>query len=272
MQLKLNVTHPNRFVLEVEVPDFTVVDGPRAPRVDGFVTVRRTFGLQNVVPDVDRYRLHWDGTQFALRAHPVCEVSPCSNRYYDVLPDEPNIDYSKTIVVVLESPHRDEYLRDIGQPIAPAQGNTGSNMQDHLDCVLRSCPTLYDGLEDYTRVVLANPVQFQTSLVSIVRCSKGSEQDKVRDAVWKELWNHQSGGSHMHNDAYPIRDCFEARLGDLEPDYIINACTSTTKTMEEMKEGISSFLANKFRCRGRYEVSHPSAWFKEVNRKLHRIW
>lgn len=274
MQLTLNVTYPNRFVLEIEVPDFTVVDRSRVSDIDGLITVRRTFGSQNIVPDVDRYRLRSDGTQFLLRAHPVCEVSPCSNRYYDLHPEEPNIDYSKTIVVVLESPHRDEYLRNLSEPIAPAQGKTGSNLQDHLGFVLRTCPTLYSGLEGDTRVVLANPVQFQTSLVSIIRCPGGFKP--VRDAVWRGLWNHQlaaynqNGERQTTNDSYPIRDCFEARLGDLAPDYIINACTSETDTMKEMKESVNSFLANNFPSCKRYEVGHPSSWFSEDNRKLYR--
>lgn len=160
MQLRLGVTYPNSQALEANVQGVTVtelVDRTRASSLDGVVTINRTFGAQNVVPDVDRYRLGLADDRVALHPHPVCEVSPCSNRYYDILPEDPTANYCKTIVIVLESPHKDEYLRDVSQHIAPAQGTTGSNIQGWLDFVLRSCPALCDELSERTRLVICNP-------------------------------------------------------------------------------------------------------------------
>lgn len=260
--MQLILTCPNGQELEVNVPGVTakeLVDVSRAhypppPAIDR-VIINHTFGVQNIVPDVDRYRFRLAHGRIALRPHPACEVSPCSNHYYDMPPEDPNADYSKTIVIVLESPHKDEYLRDVSQPIAPAQGSTGSNIQDYLDCVIRKCPALCDELEGIeARVVLANPVQFQTSLASVVRWS---DWHLVRDAVWRDIWNSQL-----------IQEDFEARLESYSPDIIINACTHDAGCKRERcgrnadckKHKIRAFLAGLSGDLDPYEIAHPFSW------------
>lgn len=241
--MKLFLTYPDGQKFEVNVPNVAakVVDGSRAHYAPDGVVIDHTFGAQNVVPDVDRYRFRLASGRIALRPHPVCETSPCSNRYYDMPPRDPNADYSKTIVIVLESPHKDEYLRDVSQPIAPAQGSTGSNIQGYLDCVLRKSPALCDELEDQeTRVVLANPIQFQTSLASVIQ---PSNWQRVRNAVWKKIWSCQS-----------MRDNFNARMESYSPDVIINACTNN------LKDKVRTFLYGRFGAPHRYEAHHPSSW------------
>ena len=270
MQLRLSVPCPNTPDLPVEVRNVTVeerVDRTRAISQDDVVmTITRAFGAQNVVPDVDRYRLSLSNNRIALHSHSVCEVSTCSNRYYDVLPEEPNARYSKTIVVILESPHKDEYLRDVSQPIAPAQGATGSNLQGWLDCVLQGCPALCAELEEETtRVVIANPVQYQASLASVIRSSAWR---KVRDAVWRALWSCQS-----------IKDDFEARLARYSPDFIINACTHDVNCKcssrrhgdaECKKYKVRSFLRrpDHLQAASVYETNHPSSWNMRCRRGI----
>jgi len=266
--MQLILTYTNGQELEVNVSNVTVeefVDGARAgyaASAPDRVVINRTLGAQNVVPDVDRYRLCRANGRIALRPHAVCEVSPYSNRYYDksvsiirqvVLPPEgPNPDYRKTIVIVLESPHKDEYMRDVSQPIAPAQGSTGSNIQGYLDCVLRKCRALCDELEDEgTRVVLSNPIQFQTSLESVIRWS---DWHRVRDAVWGALWNRPV-----------VRNKFRERLVGYSPDIIVNACTGNTR-----KAQISTFLAKAFRGARRYEADHPAIWHRQDRRRMSR--
>ena len=259
MQLRLSVPYPNTPDLQVEVQNVTVeerVDRTRASSQDDVVvTITRAFGAQNVVPDVDRYRLRLTDDRIALRCHSVREVSPCSNRYCDVLPNDPNAHYSKTIVVVLESPHRDEYSSDVSQPIAPAQCATGSKIKNYLGRVLLSCPTLCTQLEgETTRVILANPVQYQASLASVIRTSAWR---RTRDAVWRTLWCCQL-----------IQDNFEARLESYRPDFIINACTHDLRcgrrrcpeNTECKKHKIRTFLSEHFEDCSRYEAAHPSSW------------
>ena len=286
MKLALNLTYPHQRGLIVEPKvddikdDIKIVDGRRAIRFCGLVIINDVFGKDNIVPDVDRYRIRLDAGRIVLHPHSQCQVAPCSNRYYDVTAAGPPENCNKTIVIVLESPHKDEYLRDVGQPIAPAQGSTGSNIQDWLDHVLRSCSALCGELSAGTRVVLSNPVQFQASLASVInsgsqnRKVRDAVRKKIRDAVWKALWNSQPNatsqdcGERTANASFPIRDCFEDRLKTYSPDYIINACTSTG-SMKKMKKSVSSFLRCHFPNCKRYEVGHPSSWGRnENNRKL----
>ena len=283
MKLALNLTYPHQrgLMVEPKVGGIRIVDGCRAIRFCGLVIINNAFGKDNIVPDVDRYRIHLDADRIMLHPYSQCHVAPCSNRYNDVAAAGLPEDCNKTIVIVLESPHKDEYLCNVGQPIAPAQGSTGSNIQGWLDHVLRSCPALCRELRTgTTRVMLSNPVQFQASLASVInsgsqnRKVRDAVRKKIRDAVWKALWDSQPTvtsqdcGERTANASFPIRDCFEDRLKTYNPDYIINACTSTG-SMKKMKESVSSFLRCRFLDCKRYEVNHPSCWhMKENNRKL----
>lgn len=268
MRLKLNVTYGVQQVqLAATVPAVAAVDDTRVSCV-----ISDTFGEENVVPDVDRYRLRRQQGQIVLHPHTVREVCSDSNNFCDILPTESNC-YDKTIVVVLESPHKDEYENSatpsgVGQPIAPAQGETGTRIWDLFDRVLRSCPTLCGQLEEHTRVVISNPVPFQTSLVSVISippsgCDRRSnarrkrEEKKLRDAVWGALWEYRA-----------IQDDFQTRLESYCPDFIINACTHDVgcylrrcvTNSRCKKHKIRTFLNRHFDVSSRYEVDHPSAW------------
>lgn len=264
-QLILSLGYPHKRQLLVPAPDDVKIDDVRRTRYSAIntITIYDAFGEQNLVRDVDRYRLRMTNGRIILLPHSTCEVRPCFNRYNDHDPKCPNTDYSKTIVIILESPHVDEYHGDVGQPIAPAQGKTGSNIQGWLDCVLRSCPTLYDELDDGTRVVLCNPIQFQTSLASIVTIPTAQRDEKVRDqlrdAVWSVIWECEA-----------VRSEFKARLDDYSPDFVINACTHDVgcyksrcrrRTKECKKRKIREFLSESVESPRKYEVAHPYSWF-----------
>ena len=292
MRLRIKLTYPKRQRLEVEASvsgdDIEFIDKKRATCSGGEIIINRSFGKGNVVPDVDRYRFHFDEEQFVLCPHTKCTVSRCSNQYYDIAIARAQRDHDKTLVILLESPHRDEYLRNVGRPIAPAQGTTGRRLHRYLGEVLRSCPSLHCSLRTgTTRVILSNPIQFQASLVAILGSKERPEENKkirkkrvkknreaVRDAVWKALWNYTHDNTSEEcreqsaNVSFPIRDCFRNRLEKYDPNYIINACTSSTKDMKEMKKCLNNFLKCHFGTCKRYEVNHPSFWQIESNRKL----
>lgn len=255
MRLSLNLTLPNGQQHEADVPDITVEA----------IAVDISFEASNTVPDVDRYRLRLAGGRISLDCHTVRTVSPLSNDYYDVLPEDQRSTYTKTIVIVLESPHKEEYLHnDIFNPIAPAQGATGRNVQKYLHCVLHSWPGLCDELEQGTRIVLSNPVQIQASLASKI---SSSDWRKVRDVVWTAMWNDQS-----------VRNDFESRLERYSPDFIINACTHNAgcncqqcpENTECKKNKVRTFLEGRFGA-PKYEVAHPSSWqCSPAHRRLYR--
>lgn len=120
---------------------------------------------------------------------------------------------NNVVVIVLESPHRDEYDAN-GKAIGPAFGITGNNINKFLPDVLmsainRNVLTLNKGTYD---IVLLNAVQKQ--------CSLGEETKKYRDAMFLKYWEKDK-----------IRDSFRNRLNNVllktskQNDIVINCCT-----------------------------------------------
>ncbi|WP_026395904.1 hypothetical protein [Acetobacterium malicum] len=92
------------------------------------------------------------------------------------IPD--NLENEKTIVVILESPHKDEFL-DNGESF-PANGTTGNKLQEHF---LGLIQTAINNLEDGEyKVILMNAIQYQ--------CSLGVETNYYRDENFKNIWNN----------------------------------------------------------------------------------
>ncbi len=107
----------------------------------------------------------------------------------------------KIIVLVLESPHKDEYKDK--KPIAPARGGTGNSLDTYLSGLIT--PHLKD--EITYEIVLMNSIQYQ--------CSLGAMNTKVyRDRIWIYCWFKLNA-----------RKNFSRRLSDYKPDIILNLCT-----------------------------------------------
>lgn len=101
------------------------------------------------------------------------------------------------VVLVLESPHVDEFLGDLG----PAKGASGELIRQHLATSL--------GIVDIERygLVLVNAIQHQ--------CSLGSNTVVYRDRIFRAVW--RQGG-----------ECdFKNRIAEVcEPhDVLVNCCT-----------------------------------------------
>ena len=214
---------------------------------DGPVHVRDIFTCRNVVPDVDRYRLtrHADREgcttrtrgQWVLKAHPTWDI-PCDPYNDHRIANGP--DYASTVIVVLESPHRHEYAdRDLARPIAPACGVTGLKLQDVLLDML-----IDNGAEicENARVIISNPVPFQTSLDSLYDRTMVTEYTRgtIRDEVWTALWSFD-----------PIRQNFLDRILAYEPYLTINACTAACS--QDVSQAISLLGVGVL-----YETDHPS--------------
>ena len=200
MALKINVTWPASLRLcipSIDCRDMEIISPSKATKSGSHITINHAFGRGNRVCDDDRYRI----TQQSNGSLERCQ--PCAR-------------FDRTLIILLESPHKDEYGNDcIDCPKKPAQGTTGNNIRDHLMSVIRSCRHIHSCLGQETKVILANPIQFQCSLVSVINSGAGSGAwKKTRDAVWKALWDLPS-----------IRDEFKRRLERYHSDFIINACT-----------------------------------------------
>ena len=260
MTLKLHVNFPERAVLSASVSGRLAslvlqhrkphaVDHVFREHTDGAVHVRGVFACRNVVRDVDRYRLTQrpgpEGCatrtrcQWVLKAHPTGHI-PCDP--YNDRRIANGTDYASTIVVVLESPHRHEYAdRDLARPIAPACGVTGLKLQDILlDMLIDNDARIREN----ARVIISNPVPFQTSLDSLYHRTMvtKSAREKVRDEVWAALWSFD-----------PIRRNFLDRISRYAPYLVINACTAMCR------RNVSQALAELDRHDVRlYESDHPS--------------
>jgi hypothetical protein len=124
---------------------------------------------------------------------------------------------SLAIILVLESPHTDEFTwrQDCGAWVAigPAAGPTGRNIRTHLSKILERFPT-----REYM-IYLMNAIQHQCSLGQKLKCKQAR---CLRDKVFSTYWNPTG------------RNDFMERLSQhYHPgDILINACTGA-KNMED---------------------------------------
>ena len=169
-----------------------------------------------------------------------------------------NIDYSqyskgnnKTIVILLESPHIDEFnIQGQTYTTAPAWGKTGTMINKYfilalnnsISAIQNNCPNFLTNITTYD-VLLVNAIQYQ--------CSLGMRPINIgiRNKVFACLWNKTSDS---------FRQDLIERLKILNPDLIINACTSELKKRFCNNKAIIPSLAN---CNVMMNASsHPSVW------------
>lgn len=259
--IELNVTWPA--CRQVTVPlarrseCVCVVDGNFAHKEGSVVTVCRGFSNENRVLDVDRYRIDSDGSNVTLAPHCETHGDYELSAYNDFPPDDIHDDFQNTLVILLESPHKEEYVNNcLDDPIAPAQGQTGCNLHRWLGGIVCGRPHLRECMAGRTRVIVSNPVQFQASLAAVLRLLPSSGRAKatpITKRVWKRLWAE-------------VKDDFMQRLSNYHPNFIINACTY------ELKEEVTRTLRERHGCISQgvlYEAGgHPSMWHMPSRRQL----
>lgn len=112
---------------------------------------------------------------------------------------------TQSVVIVLESPHIDEYL-STKLPPSPALGVTGVNLQKYLPQKLGRTVEQETGLpEGEYKIILCNAIQYQASV--------GYSTEIYRDRIWMLMWIF--GG----------RKKFIKRMILYHPRVIINSCT-----------------------------------------------
>lgn len=137
----------------------------------------------------------------------------------------------KRIVIIIESPHKDEYSFDY-KPIGPAQGKTGIMIEKNIDKILE----LFNITYGKYILIISNPVQFQASLGSFY---SGGLHDSIRNNLWTKL-----------HEIY--KTDFESRLNRYKPDYILNATTDGRQ--KRIDKLIKNLIAEKKNSK------HPSCW------------
>jgi hypothetical protein len=159
-----------------------------------------------------------------------------------------NIPNSNKCLLIIESPHKDEYIQDGSfQPISPAQGKTGNNINNKFQEAFNKYISREANHHTY-QLVICNPVQLQSSLHYIHNKSLKGPCLTLRNNVWKWLFLE-----------FGWQDNFINRLHVYNPKIIINACTSRLRDLvsKALLENVSYFPESKI-----YKCSHhPSAWW-----------
>lgn len=135
----------------------------------------------------------------------------------------------KNVVIILESPHRDEYDFKDNQdkstltPIAPANGKTGGNIRDHIFKIISKRLKLNEGIYN---IYLLNRVPYQCSLGSLYKTGLNNE---IRNKIFKELW------SKNQNE-------FFKELQSFSPDIIIESCTQAVDGIDVTDKFSNQYL------------------------------
>lgn len=211
------------------------------------------------VDDVQRYTICWgaDTDMPSIQPNSIRDDRFADSRFYDQLPERR--EGQSVLLLLLESPHKDEYKHDAEleplRSIAPAQGDTGSNIQAHFHEVLKCglSPDLCRGAS----VVIANPIPYQASLVSISNDQGGWHS--VKDAVWAALWMNRVVKEHLAE-----------RLRRYNPDIVVNACTreGSRDLPYTNNAHVAIFVAAHCPTAKLFATTHPSSWWKASNRWL----
>jgi len=155
----------------------------------------------------------------------------------------------KTIVVILESPHKDEYCLDSNYVLHPC---FTANSKGTRTRIMKQLGRMFSKLElcgnAKYRFIFCNPIPYQCSLWHLISKTETEPLNKkVRNKVWCALWKDE------HHE-FPTE--FQQRLESYNPDIIINACTYA------LKQKIRDFFQERYELEAIYETFHPSVWRK----------
>ena len=155
------------------------------------------------------------------------------------------------IVIIVESPHKDEYNYETNRAIAKAQGSTGRLIEKHLlSKIITKNLHLFNLNSDAYTVLIINPIPFQTSLHFLHKQKLSGKNDyaQLRNTVWEKLWVNEVTYS----------DNLNTTLININPSLILNCCTKDLKHF--VNESISKLANLKF------QLGHPSSWFINANK------
>ncbi len=145
----------------------------------------------------------------------------------------------KTLLLILESPHKDEFDKEDGNDIAPANGDAGDNIRDYINNVLGDCSGY--------NLILMNAIPFQ--------CSLGDPTNRFRNKVFNKVWEKDEIGKNFFKDRLSalLRYFSEQNL------VLVNACTAVghCKVCEAIHSGIKSLKKSKIIY---MQTIHPSSY------------
>lgn len=211
------------------------------------------------VPDVHRYDLYFENWYWVISELTKKHIK--KSKFNDWPIEKIFDDKIKTIVLLLESPHKDEYLYigksgELNQrskdfsikniekivPISPAQWSTWLKIFKHFDKLFFEISDNLNSLYKY-RILIVNPIPFQTSLFSLHGKSLKWTYATLRNHVWETIWMDDK-----------IKNDFLKRLDNYKVDILVNACTA------KVKHHINNILKNQGYSFIYTEINHPESW------------
>jgi len=141
------------------------------------------------------------------------------------------------VVMVLESPHVDEFIGTFG----PAKGFTGDMIRNHLQDALRDLTLEGLGL------ILINAIQYQ--------CSLGTDTSLYRDLIFRAVW---AGGG---------REQFCSRLQSVvrSGDILMNCCTKGNdfESNVPLRSLVEASIRDTLPSIASIRRMHPASWRNE---------
>lgn len=158
-----------------------------------------------------------------------------------------NLISNDRLVVLLESPHVNEYDPITGQALGPALGSTGRYFQNYFSTLL-AASRIFVNLNSLTLdVVLANPVQYQCSL-GLNLSIPGNATLRDRNLI-----------SCFHGG--PTSNDLDHRLQALRPSFVINLCTTC------LRQYVTTYITNNYPYNYNFtDGNHLQSWRYPNNR------
>lgn len=202
----------------------------RVPNVERYILKKRKCGCYYEIDEVIKRKKEFEKSHY-------CDTKPNNDKT------------SKSIVIILESPHKYEYNDDF-EPIAPAQKTTGKMIKEYLDTLIYYLMSkgMVDLKDEEYRVIICNPVPYQTSLYHIHNIALGNREcgeeiKKIRDDVWNRLFDDERQKDFINN------------INSYNPILFINACT------EKYRERVTRVIKTNETLKDitTVETNHPSS-------------
>lgn len=161
-----------------------------------------------------------------------------------------NPDCYQNLVLLLESPHKDEYS-NFSVPLRPAKGLTGTKINNKFGMKINQnqgqCAKFKNKSIIY-KVFLVNAIQYQTSCYNTLSKLNGYQQNwrVIRNCVFKKMWENQPSNLQQNlND----------RITSINPSVLINCVTGGKN-----KYGLKNLVSQGLKRTPDFSLSHPSSW------------
>ena len=164
------------------------------------------------------------------------------------------VGFENCILIVLESPHFDEYDTVTHQAKGPAIGSTGKLFEQHFLSIINSNNNVITLNQNLTyNIIFVNSVQYQAS--------QGMKplNSLVRDKNWLNFW-HQGFNADL---------CKRVQSYSCDT-IVINMCTYGQNVLHDRVQSVlrCAYKMHGLNINNLYQSYHPSTWWIRKRRKI----